>query len=231
MDEIKEQEPPVEAEQTKEPDQPAANLPPDEASSVHIEEVASVMPDVVPDAVAAAAEKEKAVKSEAAKTYDSKGNLFEPSKHAVDASGKPILTPTGKFKKLPAAKQALNMPSGPAQPSIEDVKEAQSRRACAEVATALFIQVGVALFGDEWQPVKTQEEDERGNLVIVTDEYLKTLGVINVPPWAVVVLAYSMYGIKRFQKPVTKSRIEKFKAWIASKWLGLLQWNATRKAK
>jgi len=202
-----------------------------ENSNAHIEETTGEMPEVVPEAVAAAAAKEEETKKEVAQTYDAKGNGFDSGRHAVDKDGKPILTPTGRFKKLIKPVSSLN--TGEKEKRVEE-KEAQNniqRMQCARIAVGCFLQVSTGIFGDEWKPAIVDGIDEAENLTICTSEYLKQFPDIDIPPSWLLAFALLNYCGRRIGKPTTQSKLQKFKAWFASKWAGFVSWREAKKAK
>jgi hypothetical protein len=204
---------------------------PTEASGVHIEEVTATMPEVVPDAVAAAAAKEQEVKVEQAKTYNAKGQAFDPTQHAVDKDGKPILTPSGRFKKLSKPALALNTGAEQKQEQAQAQQADIQRMQCAKIAVGCFLQVTTGIFGDEWKPENVDGIDEGENLVICTNEYLRQFPDIDIPPGWLLAFALLNYCGRRIGKPKTQTKLEKIKNWFIAKWAGLVSWNAARKAK
>jgi hypothetical protein len=202
-----------------------------ESGDAHIEEVTAVMPEVVQDAVQAAADKEKELKVEASKTYDAKGNIFDPTKHAVDAQGRPILTPTGRFKKLTRAAAPLN--TGVKEQAEDKAKQQAEvqRMQCAQIAVGCFLQVSTGIFGEEWKPEVVDGIDEHENLVICTNEYLKQFPDIDIPPGWLLAFALLNYCGRRIGKPKTQSKLQKIKSWFVSKWAGFVSWREAKKAK
>lgn len=176
----------------------------------NLNDLVSDMPQVVPDAVQAAQEAEK---SEAEQIKDSKGDIFDPAIHAVGEDGKPKLTPKkGQFAKIRLPKDKpvpSGMVSGPTPQAIT-----ANQRATAIVISGVFIQTGCVIFGDEWQPEKTQKYDEKAYLIESTEEYLRVSGMETLPPWLLLVVAYGSYGLKRFTRPQTKTVLQKMGDWF-----------------
>lgn len=163
------------------------------------------LPEVVEDAIQASQDETKNNDGIDYSHYkDRDGNAFNKGYHETTPDGKPVLTKDGKLRKK-RGRSNLKIP-------IEDKKaqidEQRNRRNISELTVACFLQVGIAIFGDEWKPELDLKQgiDEKGNLVDVTDDYYKVVGVANLPPWAAIIIAYGSYGIKRLPKPNTQSK-------------------------
>jgi hypothetical protein len=180
---------------------------PKESADKHLEALTSEMPGIVPEAVEAANEADQRSEA-AASVVDKWGRPFDPAQHAAGPDGKPIFTATGRFTKVKLPKDR-----GPASrvnvPDRAAIAQDQNRRAAATVCATMFIQTGMAVFGDEWAPEKSKEFDEQIYLVDATDEYFKMVGVADLPPWAVIIVAYGSYGLKRMARPRTKTIIQR----------------------
>lgn len=183
-----------------------------------LEELASDMPEVVPDAVEAAEQKEADIQKSSGGVVDNKGRAFDSSLHATGADGRPLLTPTGRFKRinLPKERTGLIMPE-------REQPVDQSYKVVAKTVVGIFIQCGYAVVGDEWLPEKSKEMDEEGNLVAVTEVYCASIGLKDLPPGLVCATAFCAYGLRRFTRPKTKSVVEKLtsgvKNFFVSMWL------------
>jgi len=170
-----------------------------------LNDLASVMPDVVPEAVQAAADKDSAIEHEKAVTTDKKGKGFDSAIHAVDKDGRPILTPTGRFSKIRLPKEkGLNIPTQ------ESLAPDLQYKAVAQTLVSLFIQSGFALVGDEWLPEKSKDMNEEANLVTVTESYCQSKGFSDLPAGVVVCVAFLAYGLRRVTRPRTKTMFQKF---------------------
>ena len=136
---------------------------------------------------------------------DASGELWDDTKHATGSDGKPIYTVKGFFRKRRSY-------SGRAE-STETV----ACRKAGEIAAIAFTQFGVALFGEEWQPIQNENENEREILVGAFSDYFTAKGIIDIPPGVVLCIAIGGYSIRRIGKPQTKSRLGKARDFLRSK--------------
>lgn len=166
--------------------------------NAEIEVVTSEMPQVVHDAVNAAQEKEESIEKENIAAVDKKGRAFDPAIHATDSNGKPLYTPTGRFRTLrrPAG---LNSPTQTARVDTSD----QNAKATAIVAVTGGNQCLMMMFGEEWAFEKSKDMDEKEYLTQLTYEYFKAKGVVDIPPGVMLCIGLSMYAAKRITKPTT----------------------------
>jgi len=165
------------------------------------------MPEVVEDAVQAAEAKEAAKVQENQQTFDKKGRPFDPSRHATDKDGRAVLTPTGQFKKLTLPKAQPGAGSGTvAQPGVDGgAAQMAEIKACACMWADLFINFGISMFGDEWKPEITKGYNEREYLIAVNEAFMLENGVVKVPGWMAMLLAYGTYTVKRLNQPRTRT--------------------------
>lgn len=194
-----------------------------------LDELVSTMPEVVPDAVQAAQDKEKAVEQVQSVAVDNKGRPFDPAIHAVDAAGNPIRTATGRFQKkklrMPgdradragAAAPGLNIPVSDVVPQDMRIKAAAAKYA------DLFIITGISFFGEEWKPEQSKGVDERAMLIEANERAMIQYGYVEPPAWIDLLMVYSLYMGKRCFQPVTKSKVkilwEKVKMFSQNIWL------------
>jgi len=202
-----------------------------------LEQIAGEMPHVEEEAVAAAQEKENITQAPPViDKVDRLGRKFDPVIHSINPDGTPRITVDGFLAQKRGNKAKIIMPERQATgqsvaPDAAALKEAVNRRYTAEVAAGLYIQTGVAIFGDEWQPEKSKEMDERQNLVNATDDYFKMVGFTELPPWAGLAVAYGSYGLRRFNRPVTKTKLQKAGDWCRNKIVKFYNWRLSRKKK
>lgn len=164
-----------------------------------LDDVVKEMPTPIPDAISAAQVKDRET---AAQVRDPKGRVFDPAIHLSDASGNPILTPTGRFKlkmRIPKPGSGLNMP-------IETPQSSEYAQV-ARTLVGLFVQTGYAVFGEDWLPEKSKEIDEETNLIKATEDYCASTGFKDLPPGVVISVAFIGYGLRRLNKPRVKSVI------------------------
>ena len=206
----------------------------------HIDAAAQVMPEISQEAVTAAQNKENILPVEPetlSGKLDKIGRSFDSALHLVDSDGRPKITQDGFLmqKRGGAARAKLNIPAGQksenktALADLSAQRDAGNRRATAVVTTGLFIQAGVTFFGDEWKPEKTAQEDEFTNLVDVLDNYYKEVGFKQMPPWAVVFMAFGGYAVKRLNKPVTQTKLQKIGGWFKNKGVAVYSWWINRR--
>ncbi len=191
-----------------------------------LDDLVADMPQVVPDAVEAGLAKE-AQETEEKLFADKKGRTFDPNVHASGPDGKPVYTPTGRFK------MKLRLPqSGKVNLPDEKTNSVPGEyRLVAQTIVSSFIQVGYAFVGDEWLPEKSKEIDEEANLVSATETYCASTGFRDLPPGLVVAVAFIGYGIKRFGKPKTKSLVDKATSWVKTKATNFWLWITGQKIK
>lgn len=191
---------------------PEKDLPTINAES-QLSNLVSEMPEVVPEAVQSAQEEiQQSQNPQYSHLTDRYGRTFDSNIHLVDEQGKPKLTRDNNIR-IRQGRKPSNKLNIPAEQQQQYIDEQRNRRYFAEVTANIFIQSGVAVFGDEWQPEKTKEFDEQNNLVNVTDDYYKVTGIKEPPPWAVLLIAYGSYGLRRFSRPKTKTTLQKFGGW------------------
>lgn len=133
---------------------------------------------------------------------DSTGAEFNPDIHATTADGEPSITKGGRFRRR---KQSSIEP--------DDI----ARQKAAEYSALAFVQLGVVLFGDEWQPIVSDKENEKEMITNAFDDYYKEQGVVKIPAWLGLTIALGGFSIRRFSQPVTKSRLQKLKDIIIKK--------------
>lgn len=189
-----------------------------------LEKLVGDMPNVVDEAVAAAGVKEAETEKINHDFKDKKGRPFDPSQHEIDPStGQPFLTPTGRFKRkinLPKDKTHFNLPEGGQQ---SDPVMAQIKLQAGMWADA-FIHLGMTLAGDEWKPdVIDGKMTERDLLVAANERYMIENGIVQLPAWAELALAYTIYAAKRFTRPKTQTIVVRvwgnMKIFFSNMWL------------
>ena len=234
-------------------DENATDLPVKNAEK-HLTEIVNDMPEVVPEAVDAGKEALAAQQKQDAPAgnnghdtaglVDRYGRAFDANLHVVDeTTKKPKLTSEGKLRvkanrsplkfsgqgtETKGGPGPLNQPTANA-PQIDQA--AMKRRMAATVTATMFIQSGVAIFGDEWQPEKSREYNEQDGLIEATDEYFKVAGIVDMPPWLVLVVAYGSYGLKRMSKPRTQTVMAKMREAIWAKMVNFWLWLQNRGKK
>jgi hypothetical protein len=173
--------------------------------------------EVSPEAEQQAAEKAAEFQKGEAPILDNQGQKFNSHIHAVDSDGNPRFTKSGRFmKKRGGAAQKLNLPKSEEQKREETQAQIGTyEAACA--ATAIYIQTGVALFGDEWQPEQLPHASEEEVLIHSFDRYFQAKGVYDIPPGFALAIGLGSYAARRLSKPKTRTRFEQFKDWAVGK--------------
>ncbi len=171
-----------------------------------LSEVAGDMPDVVPDALKAAQDKQTEVNRIQSEYKDGKGRPFNPDIHDADpVTGAPKMTATGRFKMK--ARQSLNRSGVNIPQQSEAVADQRIKVAAAKFADA-FILTGIAFLGEEWKPEKQGGIDDRQMLIDANERWMIENGYVEPPAWMDLCMAYGLYAGKRLFQPQTKSRIK-----------------------
>ena len=153
---------------------------------------------------------------------DAAGETWNPEIHATGADGRGVKTAKGTWRRrrgagasragsVVGAKRARVPPEAAAS-------DVQARAAGVACAHTLFM-VGSALGGPEWQPRDNAEHQETKMMETAFGDYFVATGRTEFPPGLALTLAISAYAMPRFTMPQTRSRLTKFKQWIAAKWI------------
>lgn len=153
---------------------------------------------------------------------------FDPSIHEADANGKPVMTPTGRFKKIsknagkdkPQRKSHLS--TGRQNQNETQVASPETIARTSGVGAAnLVLAFGVIIGGDEWQPRVDSRNglDEKAMLESAFGDYFVATGKQDLPPGWALVAALAMYAAPRFTMPKTQSRMQRIKTWAVQKYV------------
>lgn len=189
------------------------------------EALAGASPTPNTAAIEAAGEKQEAIKEQYADLRDSRGNRFDPEIHVTDENGEPKLTLKGKLRMRPGRKSkpvdSGRAKIGGALPTKEGMTHAEKMQArmTGDAAASALVTLGVVIGGDEWNPIvdETHGIDERANLSHAFGDYFEAKEMTDIPPGVALTIAISAYVIPRFTMPKTKTRLQRFKEWIATK--------------
>lgn len=169
-----------------------------------LDDLMSTMPDVVPDAIAAAKAQEEGIKNANSDFSDKFGHKFDPNLHDVDDAGQPKITPSGRLKYKSGAKFKTKVES------IINVQKQETKdpekikcQAAAEQFADSFIAAGTMIVGEEWK----DQNGERDTLVDANYRIFERYGVVEIHPIANVTLVYGLYIFKRVMKPQSKSQM------------------------
>lgn len=148
---------------------------------------------------------------------------FDPTRHAVDKNGSPILTRAGAFAKKRGRKSMAdsapalsasavgNVPQTTNAPSIDGAKvgtpalQAAKLNAAAAMSTNLLFNIAVNFFGPEWEPQK----DEPKMINTAFRDYYEANGYVDLPPGAALVLAIGIYALPRFKHENTRGKLSR----------------------
>lgn len=182
--------------------------------------ILSVMPEPQQHAIAQHESEQQEAEDNAQR--DANGEAFNPAIH----SGSLLKNGTWRRKKSAGPNTSARagtigrgkrsnatVGDAPAQP---DNSAEVSARAAGIAAAGAVLMIGVAVGGEEWQPRK-DPIDEREMLTGAFGDYFVAKGVTDFPPGVALFLALSMYAAPRFTMPQTRTRMQRFKDWIAIK--------------
>lgn len=190
--------------------------------------LAQSMPEVQEHAIEQERGKQEAAQEAHKGITDRQGTPFDPAIHKTNKQGEPTLTAHGNCIRKPAPRGEKKQTGGSviggkatqAQPqnSEEQAQKVQAR-ASGTMAANLLITMGIVAGGEEWRPRKDAQtgRDEKSMLEGAFADYFEATGKTDLPPSMTLVVAIGAYSLPRFTMPKTKSRIGKFKQWIAKK--------------
>lgn len=154
---------------------------------------------------------------------DRQGRTFDPSLHEVDSEGNPKINRDGFLAGKPGrpVRNEKNRQEGQgfspenkqsaAEPSPQSIAQNQN---LSRITTALFIRIGVGVFGEEWLPQRYEIKDmgvtidEQAELQNAFDQYFRAKNMKDLTPGWALVLALSGYAAARVTKPTTQSRFK-----------------------
>lgn len=152
------------------------------------------------------------------KLFDSGGNSFDASKHAVNSEKKPLITKLGRYRKISKNK---NIPTNTNRSTVGLLTDKQpptaNYAAIGSVAATLTFTVGTVIGGDEWQPIidKSTGDNERELLSTAYGEYFASTGLVDIPPGAALAVALLSYASRRFSMPKTQTRYNRLIKWLS----------------
>lgn len=114
----------------------------------------------------------------------------------------------GRPKKAAAKSPAAPDPVPPAEPDPVATDPAQASATAMVVAT-MFFSAAQALGGEDFAP----SEDERHQVFKAWEAYFLATGAVQLPAWAVPIIATSAYVMPRLSRPAVQERIAKFIRW------------------
>lgn len=163
----------------------------------------------------------KAAKTAGKEERDRQGRSFDPSLHEVDAWGNPKLNRDGFLAGKPGrpgkgekTRFQKEIPSGGEEASAASQKTISQNQNMAKITTAIFIKLGVGVFGDEWYPQKYTNQDlgvtidEQAEMIAAFDQYFRSKNMTDLTPGWALVLSLSGYAAARMTQPKTQSRFK-----------------------
>lgn len=140
---------------------------------------------------------------------------FDPAKHRVDADGKPIMTPGGRYAKK--SRSQTNAPGVSTGPNVFQAGGAGVKidhLPIAKQIVNLAINVAVRTFGPEWEP---HDKEEALTVAHAFKDYFDARGVPKIPPEFVLLGAILAYSLPRLSHENTKGKLsrmfEKVRDW------------------
>jgi hypothetical protein len=140
--------------------------------------------------------------------------FFDPAIHAVDETGQPRKTASGKFARKRGPRKGGVAPVAPQQNATAvavKVEDPAKRRLAAHFCASMIVGVGVNLFGEEWVPRRYemggQVFDELENMTTAFDDYFKATGISDLPPGMALIFAITTYAAPKLGSPKTKEKI------------------------
>lgn len=185
------------------------------------------MPEIQQHVVDEHEQKERETLEQTTGQTDKSGNTFDPAIHKIGDDGKPVFTKAGNFAKKRGRKTGQTnsqLKTGVPEKSPEQ-KQIESARAAGVALANVLITTGRAIGGVEWDPVVTDNINERANLENAFADYCQVKGVSDIPPGIALTMAIGAYVLPRFTMPVTKTRVSKFKDWMQAK---IANWKVKR---
>jgi hypothetical protein len=156
---------------------------------------------------------------------------FDPSLHEADENGNPILTPTGRFKKISKnaegkrnhKKSVLDTSRASGKDTARDLPSDPDSiaRTSGSGAANLLLAFGMMIGGEEWQPrIDTKQGiNEKAMLEQAFGDYFVATGKQDLPPGWALVACIGMYIAPRFTMPKTQSRFIRLKNWAVLKYV------------
>lgn len=131
-----------------------------------------------------------------------------PSKEAVSAAAQ---TERDKQRsRLRSVTQSKFKDKKPAAIDVTPALAVVNYQAMGETVANLWINAGVMVIGDDWQP----EQGEPQALAGAFRDYFKATNVRDLPPGFALVAVLSIYTLKRAQKPTMRTKLAGAGAWL-----------------
>lgn len=200
----------------KKPEPPAS---PDDIAAELAEKMAKPSEHVIENEMAHVQEQE---------TERATGGIVSPSGEIFDSDihvSPDKINADGSFRKRPGRKKQAQTNTSKSESQLgnihaDNAPPSGSQVAGKAAAHAMFM-MGVAIGGEEWQPVVNPEVgiNEPEMLSGAFADYFEAKGVEDFPPGVALTMAVLSYAAPRFQQPKTKTRFGLFKAWLKNKFV------------
>jgi hypothetical protein len=192
------------------------------------ETLAESMPGVNEHAIAHEAMVEQEKAEQWAELRDKNGDTFNPSIHRTTKDGEPLLSSKGNLVLRSGRKKGgeskpksiVGGVSAYTQNSEPEITPQMQARATGKAAANILITLGVQFGGEEFYPIKRDEigVDEKASLEKAFADYFEATGRTDFPPGVALSIAVAGYIAPRLTMPKTRTRMERFKLWVATKW-------------
>ena len=216
--------------------QPKEEIPPENTGD-GLDAIANSLVAEMPEPSQHAIDAAEATKTEEAEKTDTYSHLkhkdgtpFNPDIHQTDLNGEPVTNAGGFLVKRRGRKKGNASTStvvaagtttrqGKQEPDQKELANQAAAMESGRAAANMVMAVGIALGGEEWQPIKDDKTgmDEEAQLTSAFGQYFLATGKTDIPPgWALTITMCS-YALPRFIMPKTQTRAkslyQKFKAW------------------
>ena len=155
---------------------------------------------------------------------DAAGVKWNPEIHATGVDGKGVKTAKGQWRQRRGMGGRSSVVGRSKAADVPLASENQAARAAGVACAHSLFMFGRMLGGEEWAPRKIEEKgtillDEAKVMEQAWGDYFVATGKTDFPPGLALTIACSSYILPRFTMPMTKSRIQKAKEWIAHKYV------------
>lgn len=178
----------------------------------HAAEIAAQSPDVQQHAIDEAERQRK--EADAQIPVDSKGTKFDAAKH----TGTKLKSGEWRMKRGASTLAAPRTKKTEAiTGTVLSADQIAQSRAAGAAAAAMMFSSCTMLFGDEWQPRSEKEcgFDEKNLMGQAFGDYFVAKGVTDFPPGVTLAFMTLGYITARFSMPKTRSKLSRFKSWLA----------------
>lgn len=160
---------------------------------------------------------------------DKNGKAYDPNTHEISPlTGKAIKKRRGGKSGSTSSSVVVNSQTSKSSQISTVDKSVVEARATGKFAASAMIGLCVGVFGDEFNPQKTDTYDERGYLENAFGDYFVATGRTDLPPSMALVVAIGVYVAPRFTQPKTQTKLGAIKDWAISKYFG---WRAKKDLK